>query len=311
MDYSFRRDESSAAAARRIAREQLERAIAELAATEDTDRSVHSVRKRLKKLRGLLRLLEATLGREVFRLENRAFRDAGRRLEGPRRAAATLGAFDALMERYPDALPADARQALRARLSAARDRSVEAMHGEAHAREVAESLGAARARLDAWPLEIEGWPMLAGGFRKTYARGRRAMRRAMEQPTTEHFHEWRKHAKHHWYHVRLLARIWPEAMRALERSLEALTEELGAEHDLDDLRQALVQEAAPEQLRAATARLLALIQERREELRQSALARGQHTYAERPRAAARRLAAYHAAWLAEPAGSEAEAATDD
>lgn len=311
MDYSFRRDESSADAARRIAREQLERAIAELGATDDVDRAVHSVRKRLKKLRGLLRLLQGELGREVFTRENHAYRDAGRLLAGPRRAAATVDAFDALMARFPDAVSAEASSALRDRLVAERDRLVAAMHGENHAREVADALSASLVRLDAWPLATEGWALLESGFRRSYARGRRALRVAQKEPTTEHFHEWRKFAKHYWYHVRLLERVWPQAMKALKGTLEELTEELGGEHDLDDLRLALLEHAPSDELREPTARVLASIQERRAELRTSAVARGQHVYAERPRAAARRLAAYHAAWLGEPAADDGEAGSDD
>ncbi|GMV11868.1 MAG: CHAD domain-containing protein [Polyangiaceae bacterium] len=311
MDYSFRRDESSAEAARRIAREQLERAIAELGSTDDVDRAVHGVRKRLKKLRGLLRLLQGELGREVFTRENHAYRDAGRLLAGPRRAAATVDAFDALMARFPDAAAGAAHEVLRGRLVAERDRLVAAMHGESHAREVAASLGASLERLEAWPLRTEGWGMLERGFQKSYARGRRAMQRAQAEPTTEHFHEWRKFAKHYWYHVRLLERLWPQPMKALAKTLEELTEDLGAEHDLDDLRLALLEHAPSDELRDPTARVLALIQERREELRQSALARGHHVYAERPGAAARRMAAYHAAWLGEPAGDEGDGGSDD
>jgi len=310
MDYSFRRDESGSAAARRIAREQLERAIAELGSEDDADRAVHSVRKRLKKLRGLLRLLEGELGRGAFGVENRTYRDAGRLLEGPRRAAAVLAAYDGLLERFPGAVPDAARDALRERLSRERERRVDAMHGESHAREVSASLQASIARLESWPLAREGWKLCERGFRRSYARGRRAFRSALAEPTTERFHEWRKQAKHHWYHVRLLERVWPDALRAVGAMLEALTEELGAEHDLDDLRQALLERAPAPELAGATARLLELIAARREELRSSAIARGEHVWAERPRAVAARVGAYHAAWLASGHDDEEDAGAD-
>jgi CHAD domain-containing protein len=311
MDYGFRRDETSSAAARRVAKEQLEAAIAELEAMVDVDRHVHSVRKRLKKLRGLLRLLQYELGRDAFRLENRTYRDAGHRLAGPRRAAATLAAFDALMQHYPGALSQESRAALRGRLVAERDRLVEEMHGENHAQEVEAALAASLERLPSWPLERDGWALFARGFERSYARGRRAFRAAEEQPTTENLHEWRKSAKHYWYHVRLLERVWPHAMRALEAALGKLTEELGDDHDLDDLRQVFVSTMPPEELASATARLLAAIDERRQELRSSAFALGRHVYAERPKAAAHRMASYHAAWLAEPEEDDGESGSDE
>lgn len=311
MDYAFRRDETSGAAARRVAKEQLEAAIAELEATSEVDRHVHSVRKRLKKLRGLLRLLRYELGRDAFALENRAYRDAGRLLSGPRRAAATLAAFDALMQHFPEAISPEARALFRERLVAERDRLVEAMHGENHAREVEAALAASLERLPSWPLEREGWALFAKGFRRSYASGRRAFRQAEREPTTEHLHEWRKSAKHYWYHVRLLERVWPHTMRALETTLGKLCEELGDDHDLDDLRQVVVSTMPPEELASATARVLSAIDERRQELRASAFALGRHVYAERPKAAARRMATYHAAWLAEPEEDDGESGSDE
>lgn len=311
MDYSFRRDESAADGARRIAREQLERALSELAAKSDVDQHVHSVRKRMKKLRGLLRLLEPCLGPEVFTRENACYRDAGRELAGPRRAAAVVGAFDGLLRPRPGLISDDARLALRAQLVAERDRLIAVMHGEDHARTVTDRLQGSLERLDGWPLEREGWSLLRGGFRRSYRSGRRAQARALREPTTEHLHEWRKFAKHHWYHVRLLERAWPDGMRALEHALEGLTEELGDDHDLDDLRLALIEHAPPEGLTAATTELLAAVEARRHELRARAFACGQHIYAERPRAAARRFGAHYAAWLAEPGGPSDDGRDDD
>lgn len=306
MDYSFRRDESSADATRRIAREQLERALSELAATSDVDQHVHSVRKRMKKLRGLLRLVQTSLGTEVFARENACYRDAGRELAGPRRAAAVVGAFDALFARRPGLVDDDARVALRASLVCERDRLIAVMRGEDHARAVAEALRRSLAAVGSWPLERDGWALMRGGFRKNYRRGRRALARALREPTTEHLHEWRKFAKHHFYHVRLLERLWPEVMRSLERSLEALTEDLGDEHDLDDLRLALIEHAPPEGLASATTEVLLAIEARRHELRARAFARGRHLFAEGPRVVTRGFGAHYAAWVAEP-----EAASDD
>jgi CHAD domain-containing protein len=310
MDYSFRRDETSADAARRIASEQLEGALSELCATTEVDKSVHGVRKRLKKLRGLLQLLEGALGRRVVARENRCYRDAARALAGARRAAAIVAAFDALMQRCPDAIPAEARAELRGGLIAERDRLVALMQGGSQVPDVTAALRASVARLESWPLEVEGWQVLRSGFRRSYARGRRALKVAMREPTTENLHEWRKFAKHYWYHVRLLARLWPEAMKVHEAALERLGDDLGDEHDLDDLRLSLIAHMPPEQLREATGRVLAAIEARRDELRASAFARGRYLYAERPRAATERVGAYHAAWLARSPGPGDDADRD-
>jgi len=299
LDYAFHRDESSADGARRIADEQLERAIAELgAAASDPDLHIHAVRKRMKKLRGLLRILEGELGKKAVRLENATYRDASRRLAGARRAAAVIDAFDAVV---PGAeLEPDLVERLRGALVTERDRLLAEMHGENHVSEVAETLEHARGRLASWRLERDGFDLLEAGLRQSYARGLRAYRDARKRPSTEALHEWRKHAKYHFYHVRLLGHVWPAVMQARESMLEALTEELGHEHDLDDLRMMLIERPAPEELRDATARLLSAIEARREELRRTAFALGARLYAESPAAATRRFSAYFAAWQSEP-----------
>ena len=75
---SIRRSESLQNATRRVAREQLSKAIREIEdRTLDTDSTVHQVRKRIKKLRGLLRIVRPGLGK-VYKRENDSLRDAAR-----------------------------------------------------------------------------------------------------------------------------------------------------------------------------------------------------------------------------------------
>jgi CHAD domain-containing protein len=84
MPFRFRRGQISGGEARRIAREQIDRALGELEDESlDRDTQIHQARKRCKKLRGFLRLCRPALG-EVFQRENRALRDAARLISGTR-----------------------------------------------------------------------------------------------------------------------------------------------------------------------------------------------------------------------------------
>jgi CHAD domain-containing protein len=298
MDYGFRRDESTSDGIRRIAGEQLERAVAELSGTP-TDGAVHDVRKRMKKLRGLLRLADDALGDEHFALENACYRDAARRLASARRAAVTIDTFDQLIQRNPGALPEAASKALRAELVGARNRALGALHEESHAAGVTAVLEDALGRVLTWPLEHEHWKAFGAGYRDVYRRARRAYEMAHRVPNTEHLHLWRRWAKYHFYHVRLLRRIWPALEHPLVEALEELTELLGVEHDLDDLRATLIEKAAPPELSDATHVLLDLLAVRREELRAAAFSLGARLFAERPGAAERRMRAYYRAWHGE------------
>jgi CHAD domain-containing protein len=299
MIYELSQTESAGLAARRVASEQLTRAIEELTAGEgDADANVHSVRKRMKKLRGLLRLIESGFGR-TFQSENITFRDAGRRLAGARRGAAVLATFDALVARYPGELAPASVQALRAQLADERDRAVGEVHAESHASEVSATLAQALGRVTTWPGDELGVQQLEKGLRRVYARARRGMSRARRKTTTENLHQWRKWAKYHFYHVRLLQPSWPGALEPLADALEALTEDLGAEHDLDDLRQLLIERMPPEELALDLQALLRLVERRRDELRAAAFVQGARLFADRPKHAARRFRAYYEAWRSE------------
>src|ERR1041384_5148276 len=76
----------------------------------DPDEATHDARKRTKKLRALLRLVRPELGDDVYRRENRALRDASRRLSGVRDAWVLVEALDDL------GLPDDSVAPLRAAL---------------------------------------------------------------------------------------------------------------------------------------------------------------------------------------------------
>src|SRR5918995_6276046 len=92
---------------RRIACGQLEMAIERLEGRTDEQlgTAVHETRKSLKRLRATVRLARDELGDEVYRRENGAFRDAGRRLAGARDSQVLLETLDALSERYPRQAP--------------------------------------------------------------------------------------------------------------------------------------------------------------------------------------------------------------
>ncbi|MDJ0593815.1 MAG: CHAD domain-containing protein [Pleurocapsa sp. MO_226.B13] len=82
MTYRLQAHESLPQAINRIATEQIEKAIGELAATEElgVDEAVHQARKRLKKTRAVIRLVRDRLGKETYKQANARFRDLGRTL---------------------------------------------------------------------------------------------------------------------------------------------------------------------------------------------------------------------------------------
>src|SRR5438045_3466194 len=85
-------------AVRRVALGRVNHALAQLdgKAESDSATAIHELRKDLKKLRSLLRLMRSQLGRETYRRENDALRQAGRRLSGARDAEVMLQTLEEL-----------------------------------------------------------------------------------------------------------------------------------------------------------------------------------------------------------------------
>jgi len=179
---------------RRIACTQLDMSIARLEGDTDEElgAAVHETRKSLKRLRATVRLARDELGDELYRRENSAFRDAGRRLAGARDGQVLLETLDALSERYPDEASRERFDRFRGFLAGEQAAAQRRLREGAAIAEVLSELRAARARVPDWPLQREGFDGLAPGFRRVYRRGRRAYRAARREPGTESLHELRK-----------------------------------------------------------------------------------------------------------------------
>lgn len=285
---------------RRIAREQIDRALGEIDdASLERGPTVHSVRKRCKKLRGLLRLVRKPLGK-AYKRENACFRDASKSLADLRDAEVMVETHDALMERFGDEVRRSSFAPVKGKLT----RRLNELVGEEQ--DVDERLAAFRAEMVAarervadWPLDPAGFKPLAKGLRKTYRRGRKAMRRALRRERGKDFHQWRKRVKYHWYHLRLLEDCWPAVVGAREEALDRLSDLLGDEHDLSVFRHRVTGgsiEIADESRREA---LLALVDRRQSELRDQAKRVGRRVFSRDEHRLAEEMAGYWKVWRRE------------
>jgi CHAD domain-containing protein len=287
MSYRLWLSEPTADEVRRVAREQLEDAIAGLRDPDgDRTTAVHEARKAVKKVRGMLRLVQPDLPRSAFRRENAALRDAGRLLSGARDADVMRAALAALRERHPDRVDATTGEALEEAL-AARAGAADGDGGDpaGAAEAAAGALGAILARVDGWPLDGAGAGTLRRGLQRTYARGTAARRAAERDPSVEAFHDWRKRVKDLWYQERLLSDLWPAVLKAQAAESKRLSEHLGDDHDLAVLAGLLPDDEA----------LGRLVAERRAELQRDAASLGGRVYADRPKAVGRRVKRWTAA----------------
>lgn len=308
MGYGLTLKEGMADGVKRVAREQLGRARDVLQdANVGAAEQVHEARKALKRLRAVLRLVRPALGDEGIALNDLA-RDLGRELSGFRDQDVIAATF----ERMTDQEHAfqEMRSVLanrRAQLSRADASSDE--HIEAARQSVVRGLELLDVRLAALSLSVKPG-FIARAVHKAHARTANAMRLAVEDPTAEHLHEWRKQAKHYGYVARLLGKIWPTLGGGELEHLEAVGECLGLERDLGLLATALT-EAVPQwhEPRVAAA-LLALVRQERERLMAEAFAVGKKIAKAEPKAVKRRIAATWPAHHATSKAAEAKVETE-
>lgn len=296
MAYRIRRQKSVQKSVRKIALEQIDKAIGEIMDQElDRHETVHQVRKRCKKLRGLIRLVRPHF--DDYQRENEFFRDAARNLSCVRDAQSILECFDDLIEHFQDQVDQETFAPIREEFAQRRQKITDDKVGlENELDEFLAKMREARPRAAQWKIDDDGFSAVEGGLAKTYRRGRKALRNAHENGGTENFHEWRKRVKYHWYHARLLRRIWPDMLKMWRKATDELSDLLGADHDLAVFRQTLSSD--PDRFGRESDRqvLIGLIDRRRAELQATARPLGERVFAEKSKQLVSRFVLYWETW---------------
>ena len=298
MSYFFEKPEPLAVEIHRVATERLTHALDQLehGVADDPATAVHTARKDLKKTRSILRLVRKNLGGETYRTENDRLREAAHLLAGRREADAKVEAVWSLLERAESELSAEAATALRAWHTA--------LSGESGGGNAAFAVAGASALIEAsrdasrlWELGQGGFELIAPGIKRAYKRGRSYMRRAIEDPSDETVHEWRKRVKDLWYSLRLVAPAWPAVLEAMAGEAHELSELLGDHHDLGEVRDDLELDGFGISTEAQN-ELMELVRDRQSELHAQAISIGERLYAEGPSRFVERLERWWHAWEA-------------
>ncbi|MEX0818045.1 MAG: CHAD domain-containing protein [Pirellulaceae bacterium] len=300
MAYRIRRKKSVKKSVRKVAGEQIDKAIGEIL-DEDLDRHemVHQVRKRCKKLRGLIRLVRPVF--DDYQQENEFFRDAARELSCVRDAQSIIDCYDDLIEHFENQIDRHTFASIRDELESRHQKIADDKIGlEKKLDEFLAKMREARQRVDQWKIDDDGFGAVEGGLINTYRRARKGLRNAYKNPTTESFHEWRKQVKYHWYHACLLRDIWPEMMSVQRGEADELSDLLGDDHDLVVLRQTLLNDPDHFAGKGDLQALIGLIHHRLAELQAEARPLGERLFAEKPKRLAARFHSYWKTWKRTP-----------
>lgn len=286
-------DETVGNAVRRIADEQIGKALASLEERERPD-AVHDVRKRCKKLRGLIRLIRPAFDR--YSEENAAFRDTAKAISGARDAKVMQDTYDLLMHDFKDLVDRQAMASIRRNFTIERKAQVEDGGVAQELMHTRERLLEARERASSWELSEAAWQAVEGGLKKTYGRARDAASQARSCPEGENFHELRKRIKYHWYHCRLLENLWPDMMNLRKHSAKRLSDILGDHHDLTVFADRLAGDPASFGNRREVETAIGLARSRQERLENEAWPVLDRLLAQSPKALSKHLEVLWAAW---------------
>jgi hypothetical protein len=109
------------------------------------------------------------------------------------------------------------------------------------------------------------------------------MNAAAEEPSTENLHEWRKRVKDLWHAEQILRTASPKKMEKLAKRTHKLSDLLGDDHDLAELRHYAATHRQCFDGRVAQVALVAVIDRRRKDLQRRALSLGAKLYQRSPK----------------------------
>jgi CHAD domain-containing protein len=299
MSYRLEAQESLPTNIKRLATEQVERALEQLRNPpgDDRDEAIHDARKRFKKIRAVLRLVRDEIGEEIYKQENICYRDAGRRLSDIRDSAAMVETLDDITQHFDGQLAPEALANLRERLVEEHQSfKQDILDHQGAMSEVTATIEMARSRIPNWPVRGDDFSALYGGLKRVYRRGRNRMAEAYAGPSPGRYHEWRKRAKYLWYHMRVLKTLWPKLLAELADQLHDLGNSLGDDHDLFELRRTIMDRPELMNDRAEIQALIGLIDRRRVELEAAARPIAARIYVEKPKAFVDRIGGYWQVW---------------
>jgi CHAD domain-containing protein len=289
MGFAFTTRTDAAGQVRRIALEQVEKALEDAEEMADGfDATVHRIRRRCKRLRGLLRLIRPVF--DGYSRENATIRDAAAELSGSRDAKVVLDTFDALLADGALSLSVENREAVRALLQPP-EGAVSEQHGRAMLDDFTARMRPLRDRIADWDLGGNGFGLIEDGLEATYRTLREDFATASRSEDAEDLHECRKAVKYHWHHVTLLEKSAPNILSAQRDALGKLGEHLGDHHNLAVLAERLdsgdssVDKAVVQSVHAA-------VTKRQHDLAEAARELGAQLTAERAGAVRDRFAAY-------------------
>ena len=253
--------------------------------------AIHSFRRRMKRWRAFLRLLEPVLGDEALRLRVEA-RDLARTLAGARDAQAALDAVADMGGDYA-ALSPTSIATIRTRIEEVRTTAEALTLTPQNRDKLRAALIKTADDIDHWPLSDFDFGDIAAGLAEGYRRARRTAPADWTTASAEDLHTLRQRVVTHRYQMELIEPAWPRLSKAWVGEAQRLRERLGKHQDLAVLAKLIEPKALLARWRG---RLSPVIEARQRDHIEAAMRHAGRLFAEKPQAFQSRI---EAMWKAE------------
>ncbi|HBF31764.1 CHAD domain-containing protein [Rhizobium sp.] len=286
MTYQLRPENGLIDSARTILTEQLVSAAHSLEnPANGRDAAVHLARRKLKRARGLYRLIAAAAP-DFRKQENIRLRDIARSLAGLRDASALVESVTYLQAWTEEEEEQKALTTALSLLKAQSEQTLETnqscddciLTAAANCREAAEAL----AQADITVRTAKSGRILQKAWRKLMIQAQEAIAICQTGSEAESFHDLRKTSQTYWMYLSLLRDLWPSAFLLKRQCAKQLADQLGHENDLSMLAAALDQQAASFDSAETLSHLLGMIIRRQQVLRADALAAAEALFRDGP-----------------------------
>lgn len=261
--------------------------------TKDSDSLVHSLRKKVKNLRTILKLLQKEVGEQFYKKNNFLLRDTNRRSASIRNYFAIFNLVQSNLEHTDTEQTKEALMLLSLRIKTdfeniknSIDYSTIFLHYQSQLEKYLDHLS--KLNID------EGrFGVMKAGLLNIYVEGQNLLNLCLKTPTHENLHEWRKSTKDFYYLTNSLSPIWKPVFQAYSKEIKLLTDLLGDVNDYFELNhymQSLVDNPYDFTM------LLDIIDTNRQNLISDAYQLGRKIYAMEPDSFASQFKAYYSAY---------------
>ena len=279
MPYVFRKSESVTRATRRVARELLDDTTRLIRNPKvSLDIRTHEARKAIKKLRGMLRLVESSSRRgRADRALDKDLRDVARKLAPFRDSDVMRAALHVAAKGSHGLLDNKTAEAIHDCVTDHHpvEKSTQAVSLALYATDVTSLAD----KIAASKIHTRTLSALRKSYLKTCNTAQNLMRKVLTGKASEaDFHEWRKFVKYHFYHTRLLAGLYGKQARKRAKDANELEEILGQHHDLAVLAERIKAHRREVRKFCDVAKLLRYLEKRQREMERTALQLGRKLF---------------------------------